>query len=101
MRENGSANESSNAIAPAMAFAPIQRTAPQKKEKKKTDPFEARPFYSICELADRWHCSRASVYNRIRGEKVVDFAAKGRKGNKIVPLEIVLKIERSHLRELR
>jgi hypothetical protein len=59
------------------------------------------PYFSIPELADRWRCSRASVYNRIRGEKVVDFAAKGRKGHKVVPLETVLRIEQAHLRVLR
>lgn len=60
-----------------------------------------RPLFSIRDLADRWRCSRASVYNRIRGERVVDFAANGRKGHKLIPLEVVLKIERSHLRVLR
>jgi hypothetical protein len=60
-----------------------------------------RPFYSIPELAERWRCSRGSVYNRIRGEMVVDFAAKGRKGHKLIPAEVVLKIERAHLRVLR
>jgi len=59
------------------------------------------PFFSIQDLAQRWRCSRASVYNRIRGEKVVDFAAAGGKGHKLVPLEVVLKIERAHLRVLR
>jgi hypothetical protein len=60
-----------------------------------------QPFYSIPELAERWRCSRASVYNRIRGERVVDFAATGKKGHKLVPFEVVLKIERAHLRVLR
>lgn len=60
-----------------------------------------QPFYGIPELAERWRCSRASVYNRIRGEKVVDFAANGRKGHKLVPLDVVLKIERAHLKVLR
>jgi hypothetical protein len=64
-------------------------------------PPEIRPFYSIADLAERWRCSRASVYNRIRGERVLDFAASGRKGHKLVPLEIILKIERTHLRVLR
>lgn len=59
------------------------------------------PFFSIPELAGRWRCSRASVYNRIRGEKVVDFAARGKKGHKLVPLDVVLKIESGHLRVLR
>jgi hypothetical protein len=60
-----------------------------------------QPFYSIADLAVRWRCSRGSVYNRLRGEKVVDFAAIGRKGKKLVPLETVQKIERAHMRVLR
>jgi hypothetical protein len=59
------------------------------------------PFFSIPDLAKRWCCSRASVYNRIRSEKILDFAASGRKGHQLVPLDIVLKIERAHLRVLR
>ena len=70
-------------------------------DQKHTPQGEARPFFSIADLAERWRCSRASVYNRIRGEKVVDFAAIGRKGHKLIPVEIVLKIERAHLRILR
>jgi hypothetical protein len=62
---------------------------------------DVRPFFSIRDLAERWRCSRASVYNQIRGEKVLDFATNGRKGHKVVPLEVVLKIERAHLRVLR
>ena len=58
-------------------------------------------FFSIPELAERWRCSRGSVYNRIRGQLVVDFAAKGRKGHKLIPVHVVLKIEREHLRVLR
>jgi hypothetical protein len=60
-----------------------------------------QPFYSIPELAERWRCSRASVYNRIRGEKVVDFAANGRKGHKLVPIEVVVKIEQRHTKVYR
>jgi hypothetical protein len=60
-----------------------------------------QPFYSIPELAERWRCSRGSVYNQIRGQMVLDFAAKGRKGHKLVPADVVLKIERAHLRVLR
>lgn len=60
-----------------------------------------QPFYSIPELAERWRCSRASVYNQIRGEKVLDFAANGHKGHKLVPFDVVQKIERAHLKVLR
>jgi hypothetical protein len=59
------------------------------------------PLFSISDLAERWRCSRGSVYNRLRGERVVDFAANGRKGQKLVPLAVVLKIESAHLRVLR
>lgn len=62
---------------------------------------DMRPFLSIQDLAERWRCSRGSVYNRIRGEMVVDFAAKGKKGHKLVPLAVVLKIERDCMKVLR
>src|ERR1700692_1417471 len=63
----------------------------------------SRPdFYTIKQLADRWSCSRATVYNVLRstGTKVVDFAAKGRKGHKLVPVAAVEEIERRKLRRL-
>ena len=53
------------------------------------------PFYSIRELAERWRCSRGMVYNLIRGERVLDFAAPGHKGKKLVPAELVRRIEQS------
>jgi hypothetical protein len=62
---------------------------------------DVRPFFSIPDLAERWRCSRASVYNQIRGEKVLDFAPNGRKGHKLVPVDVVLKIERARMRILR
>jgi len=59
-------------------------------------------FYTIRQLADRWSCSRATVYNVLRstGTKVVDFAVKGRKGHKLVPVAAVEEIERRKLRRL-
>lgn len=52
-------------------------------------------FFSIGELAERWRCSRGSVYNRLRavGAKVLDFAAPGKRGKKVVPASTVLQIE--------
>ena len=40
-----------------------------------------REYFSIAELADRWRCSRGTVYNRLRavGAKTLDFAARGEK----------------------
>ena len=58
-------------------------------------------FFSISELAKRWRCSRASVYNRLRGEVVLDFARPGRRGHKVIPRETVMVIEQRRMRVLR
>ncbi len=58
-------------------------------------------FFSISDLAKRWRCSRASVYNRLRGELVLDFARPGRRGHKVIPRDTVTVIERKRLRVLR
>ena len=60
-----------------------------------------RPFYSIADLAARWRCSRGTVYNVLRGEKVLDFAAPGHKGRKLVSVEVVRHIERENVRIFR
>ena len=59
-------------------------------------------FLSIGELAQRWRCSRGSVYNWLRaaGAVVVDFAARGRRGRKAVPLAVVLQIEAKKMKRL-
>lgn len=68
----------------------------------KMDPHASpQPFYSIRELAVRWRCSRGSVYNVLRGEKVVDFASRGHRGHKLIPRETVRRIEQAHLKVLR
>ncbi len=60
-----------------------------------------QPFYSIADLARRWRLSRASVYNILRGEKVLDFARPGRRGHKLVALETVRRIEGRRMKVLR
>jgi len=54
-----------------------------------------REYYSIGELADRGVFSRGTVYSQLRsaGAKVLDFAAPGRRGKKIVSVSVVLQIE--------
>lgn len=59
------------------------------------------PYYSIADLAERWRCSRGTVYNMIRGEKVLDFAVPGHKGKKLVSAEVVRRIELENMRVLR
>jgi predicted DNA-binding transcriptional regulator AlpA len=58
-------------------------------------------YFSIPELAHRWRCSRGTVYNMIRGEKVLDFARPGHRGKKLIPHEVVERIEQKHMRCFR
>jgi hypothetical protein len=59
-------------------------------------------FYSIAELAARWRCSRATIYNRLRqvGAKVLDFSSKGKKGKKAIPASVVMQIENRQTKRL-
>jgi len=62
-----------------------------------------KPFYSIPELARRWNCSRATVYNVLRESefKLLDLSRKGKnKGHWNVPAAVVEHIERSRMRAL-
>ena len=60
-------------------------------------------YLSFAELAQRWRCSRATVYNRLRGvgAEVLDFAPAGKRGKKVIPVETVLKIEERRMKRLR
>jgi hypothetical protein len=58
-------------------------------------------YFSIADLAARWRCSRGTVYNVIRGERVLDFASPGHKGKKLVPAEVVNRIEQGRIRVWR
>ena len=64
---------------------------------------EVRPpeYFSIGDLAVRWRCSRGTVYNMIRGERVLDFAAPGRRGKKLVPAAVVVRIEERRMKVFR
>jgi hypothetical protein len=61
-----------------------------------------KPFFTIPELAVRWSCSRGSVYNYLReaGARIVDFAPPGKKGKKLIPLEVVERIERQRTKRI-
>jgi hypothetical protein len=62
---------------------------------------EGAKYFSIPDLAHRWCCSRGTVYNTIRGERVLDFAAPGRRGKKLVPAEVVHRIEQRLMKVFR
>jgi hypothetical protein len=59
-------------------------------------------YFSIAELAQRWRCSRGTVYNRLRalGVEVLDFASRGKKGKKVVRAKTVFQIEERRTRRL-
>lgn len=62
----------------------------------------APDFYSFAELAVRWCVSRPALYNILRGYPVIDFApAPGRRGHKIVSVDVVRQIERERERMMR
>jgi hypothetical protein len=48
---------------------------------------------SISQLAERW--TRGTVYNRLRATRadVLNFAPRGKRGRKVVSLDVVLQIE--------
>ncbi len=59
-----------------------------------------KPFYSIPELAKRWNCSRATVYNVLRESelKALNVAQKSaKKGKWNVPASVVEHIEQSRM----
>jgi hypothetical protein len=61
-----------------------------------------KPFFTIPELAARWACSRGSVYNYLReaGARIVDFSQPGKKGKKLIPLDVVERIERQRTKRI-
>jgi hypothetical protein len=79
----------------------IQIGANEQSDGKARAVLDSQPFFSISDLAARWRCSRGTVYNVLRGQPVLDFAATGKKGHKVVPLEIVLKIECARMKVWR
>lgn len=59
-------------------------------------------YFSIAELAERWRCSRGTVYNRLRTVRadILDFAPRGKKGKKVVRAATVFRIESKYTRRL-
>lgn len=84
----------------------IPRRGGSRKEKSysTSEPELSRElsFYSIPDLAKRWRCSRATVYNRLRAEgaRVLDFAPPSKKGKKVVSAIIVYQIEHRRTKRL-
>jgi hypothetical protein len=71
------------------------------KESAQGETGRMLPYYSISDLAERWRCSRGTVYNVLRGERVLNFAAAGHRGKKLVSAEIVRRIEQRRTQVFR
>lgn len=96
-------NFSSHGKLTVAEFASLFRLDPQTIEDaiEKQRISAPKTFFTIPDLAKRWSCSRASVYNYLRdaAASIVDFAPKGGKGKKLVPLEVVERIERQRTKK--
>ena len=63
-----------------------------------------KPFYNISQLADRWGCSRAQVYNVLRETefKVLNTASKSSEERQSwrIPASVIERIEQSRMEQL-
>lgn len=57
--------------------------------------------YRISELAALLGCSRGTIYNALRGEKVVHFAEPGRRGIMLIPESTLAKVLKKRERVYR
>ncbi len=78
--------------------ARAQSTPDSSKAQQPRDP----KYFSMTQLANRWQCSRGSVYNRLRraGAEVLDFAPRGKRGRKAISLQVVQQIESRYTKRL-
>jgi hypothetical protein len=59
-------------------------------------------YFSISQLAERWQCSRGTVYNRLRAARaaVLNFAPRGKRSRKAVAVNVVRAIETRYSKRL-
>jgi hypothetical protein len=50
---------------------------------------QIEPLYRIAEIARMLHVSRGTVYNLLRGSRIIDLGGKGKKGVKLVPESVL------------
>jgi hypothetical protein len=79
-----------------LAVIPTEEDSEPSPAEKPKAASVRRDFLTIPEIAERWRIARPTVYNRLRsaGLRALDFAPKGGRGRKIVPLGAILDIER-------
>jgi hypothetical protein len=86
----------------SLALLSAQIALPKPVRKQNPGEPTHREFFSIGELAERWRCSRGTVYNRLRtaGVKLLDWADRGKKGKKVIRAADVYQIENSRMKRL-
>jgi hypothetical protein len=82
-----------------------QSTAKERLDKPANPNVPSIPgdFFSIADLAQRWRCSRGTVYNVLRRFRadVLDLGPHGKRGKKAVAMATVLEIEKKRPKRLR
>lgn len=80
----------------------LESRSPKNQPPRADRKLDAGDYCSIAELAMRWRCSRATVYNRLRqvGARVLDFSTKGKRGKKAIPASVVIQIENRQTKRL-
>lgn len=81
---------------------PLQDDSSAERPDREQIPRMRPKYFSFAELAERWRCSRGSVYNRLRAlaAEILDFAPRGKKGRKVVRAQTVFQIEERKTRRL-
>jgi transposase len=57
-----------------------------------TSAEQFEPMYRIAEIARMLHVSRGTVYNLLRGSRIVDLGGKDGRGVKLVPASVLREI---------
>lgn len=81
---------------------PLQDNSNAESAGRERTPRTPPEYFSFAELAERWRCSRGTVYNRLRatGAEVLDFAPRGKRGKKAIRVATVLRIEQRRTKRL-
>ena len=82
-----------------------QSTAKERQDRpaKPNVPSIPGEFFSIAELAQRWRCSRGTVYNVLRRfhAEVLNLGPRGKRGKKAIAKATVLEIEKKWGKKVR
>lgn len=92
-----SSNESLSIQEFASLFGFPPETVAAAVETQRQRRSDAQAFYTIPQLAERWSCSRAQVYNLLRAAaaKVINVGQGKKRSKTLVPADVVLRLEKN------